>query len=130
MHVKTLKPFVFFVAVTVMASLACSLVTGSGAPAPADPAAERTPEQQSSEQQASAVDSPPVQEEPQSSGNGDSHFILFTDQNDLYSIEVPADWNYEQTLDTETNYYSIDSFTSPDGGAIFEKGWFICSIMF
>jgi hypothetical protein len=121
MHVKTLKPFVFFVAVMVMASLACSLVTGSGAPAPADPPAEQPPEQQPSEQQPSAEDAQPVQEEPQSSGNGDSDFILFTDQNDLYTIEVPADWNYEQTVDTETNYYYIDTFTSPDGGAVIEN---------
>jgi hypothetical protein len=121
MHVKALTPFVFFIAVTVMTSLACSLVTGSGAPAPEVPPVEQPSEQQSPEQQPPVEESQPVQEEPQPSDNSEGDFILFTDQNDLYTIEVPADWNYEQTVDTETNYYYIDTFTSPDGGAVIEN---------
>lgn len=120
MQGKVLKPFVFVLLVLAMVSLACSLVSGSGAPVTEAPPVQQPPAQQPPEQQPPTAEQP-VQEEPQSSDSNDSDFVLFTDQNELYTIEVPADWTYEQTVDTETNYYYIDTFTSPDGGAVIEN---------
>ena len=121
---KTLSPFVFLILVLAMTGLACQAVAGSPDPTPApeqppvenpspeEPAVQEPPEP--SEQQ---PESPP-QAEPSSPT---SDFVVFTDMNDLYQIEVPGDWLYEQTIDTEDNYFYIDTFSSPDGGAVIEN---------
>ena len=119
MQGKVLKPFVFVFLVMAMVSLACSLFSGSEAPVPDPTPVQQPPAQQPPEQQP-PTDEQPV-EAPPPSDSSDSGFVLFTDQNELYTIEVPADWIYEQTVDTETNYYYIDTFTSPDGGAVIEN---------
>jgi len=117
---NVLKPFVLMLFVLAITSLACSLVSG-GAPAPVEPPVQEPPVEQPPAQQAPSEDVQPVQEEPQASEKNEDGFILFTDQNDLYSIEVPADWTHEQTVDTESNNYYIDTFSSPDGGAVVEN---------
>ncbi len=48
-------------------------------------------------------------------------WTTFTDQNKLFAIDVPSDWTYKQTVDQQDNYYYIDTFTSPDGGAVIES---------
>ena len=53
-------------------------------------------------------------------GNSNA-LVTFTDQNKFYQIEVPGDWKYNQTKDSQNNYYYIDTFTSPDGNAVIEN---------
>ncbi|MGD8404560.1 MAG: hypothetical protein PVJ21_12930 [Anaerolineales bacterium] len=116
MSVKALKPLVFLVLVTAIVSLACQAISGSPEPTPI----QNPPTQQPAPQEPTPQEV--IEEEPtqqlESEGGG---FVIFTDQNDLYSIEVPADWEYEQTYDAENNYYYIDTFSSPDGGAVIEN---------
>ena len=116
MSVKTLKPIIFLVLITAIVSLACQALAGSPEPTsvpnpPTQPPALQEPTPQE------VVEVEPTQQ-PESDSGG---FIVFTDQNDLYSIEVPTDWEYEQTYDAEDNYYYIDTFSSPDGGAVIEN---------
>jgi hypothetical protein len=47
--------------------------------------------------------------------------VTFTDENELYAIDVPGDWTYQHTYDDVDGYYYIDTFTSPDGGAVIEN---------
>jgi len=101
-----------FIVLLLTASMACSLFSGGGAPV-TDPPSEPQPEPVEPE--------PPTEEPVPQSSDSTGGFVTFTDQNDLYSIEVPADWTYEQTYDAENNNYYIDTFTSPDGGAVIEN---------
>lgn len=114
--VKSLKPIFFLVLITAVVSLACQAITGSPEPTsvPNPPTQQPTLEQPTLQETSE-------EEPPQQLESDKSDFIIFTDQNDLYSIEVPADWEYEQTYDAEDNYYYIDTFTSPDGGAVIEN---------
>jgi len=124
MQKNVLKPLIFVFLVVAVVSLACSLVNG-GAPAPEEPSIQEPPAQEPPTPQPEIQDPPTEQpaptEEPQPVESGESDYVEFTDQNGLYSIEVPGDWYYEQTVDTETNYYYIDTFSSPDGGAVIEN---------
>lgn len=127
MPVKTLKPFLFVLAMMAFVSLAC--MGGSGTPEPVVVTeAPQQPEEPvvvtvvvtsapAEEEPAPTEDEPAPTEEVTSSGG----FVTFTDRNELYSIEVPADWYYEETVDEENGYYYIDTFTSPDGGAVIEN---------
>jgi len=122
MHVKVLKPFVFILVVVAMVSLAC--LGGASTPDPVvTEEAQQQPEQPVEPVVVTVVvtaapTEEPVQTEESTSGGG---FVTFTDKNDLYTIEVPADWDYNETVDTESNNYYIDTFTSPDGGAVIEN---------
>jgi len=92
-------------------SLACA---GSANPAPAV-----TPIQQNQQNQQNLPDPspvPPVVTEPPAENSGG--LKTFTDQNDLYQIQVPSDWVYKQS--SGENYY-IDQFKSPDGKAMVEN---------
>jgi len=116
-HFRFLIAFVFFLLLT---SMACSLFSGGETPATEAPPVQQPPTQQPPTQE--PPEPQPVETEaPQQSDSSDEGFVTFTDQNGLYTIEIPADWNYEQTYDSENNYYYIDTFTSPDGGAIIEN---------
>lgn len=126
MHAKVLKPFVFILVVMAVVSLAC--LGGGGTPAvvpvteaPQQPQQVEPPPQPTETEEAVQVVEPVVEEPTQTPEAGSGGFVTFTDQNDLYTIEVPADWTYEQTVDTESNNYYIDTFTSPDGGAVIEN---------
>ncbi|HEX2698526.1 MAG TPA: hypothetical protein VHM28_12520 [Anaerolineales bacterium] len=88
-----------FVALIVMVGLACGT---NPTPAPQPPASSSSSSSESS------------------SGNS-GETTTFTDQNKYYSIDVPADWKYEQTTDKQSNNYYIDTFTSPDGNAVIEN---------
>lgn len=63
---------------------------------------------------------PPQQAtEPSPQPTSDSGGLkTFTDQNNLYRIDVPSDWVYNQV--SGDNYY-IDQFKSPDGLALVEN---------
>lgn len=92
-----------FVALLVIVSLACG---GSSEPT----AAPTIPP---------APTNPPVEQptEQQQQGSSDE-LVTFTDGNGLLAFDLPGDWTYEQTSDT--NYY-VDTFTSPDGSALIES---------
>jgi hypothetical protein len=70
------------------------------------------------------VQQPPVQEpveQPQEPVNNNSGSLTtFTDQNDLYSIDIPADWTYEHSVSDDGTLY-VDTFTSPDELAVVEN---------
>lgn len=121
MHTKALKPFVFILAVMVLVSLACLGGAGTPATEPALIVTEAAPQQVEQPTQPVATEELVVDEPTQTYNGGTGDFITFTDQNNLYTIEVPADWTYEQTFDNENNNYYIDTFTSPDGGAVIEN---------
>jgi hypothetical protein len=65
----------------------------------------------------------PVTEAPVSNNNNNSSggLTTFTDENGFYAIDVPSDWTYNHTVDSDKNNYYIDTFTSPDGGAVIEN---------
>ena len=67
----------------------------------------------------------PVTEAPVSNNNNNNNsggLKTFTDQNNFYTIEVPADWEYSQSVEGDDTYSSyIDTFVSPDGGAVIEN---------
>ena len=116
---KVFKPFTFIILIVAAVSLACSLFSGAETPATEEPPVQPPPVQQEpTEEQPVQDEAPPPDSSDNSSDNG---FVFFTDQNELYTIEVPADWDYSQTFDTENNFYYIDTFTSPDGGAVIEN---------
>ncbi len=70
-------------------------------------------------QQPSPVPQQDVQPTPEQQSTGG--LTTFTDQNKYYAIDVPSDWAYSQTVDSEKNYYYIDTFTSPDQNALVEN---------
>jgi hypothetical protein len=121
MHAKVLKPFVFVLMVMAVVSLACLGGGGTPAPEPAPVSTEAPPQQVEQPAQPEQTEAPVVEQPTETSSNSNGEFVTFTDQNELYIIEVPADWTYEQTVDTENNDYYIDTFTSPDGGAVIEN---------
>ena len=114
MNSKGIRYIITFVSALMAVSMACSLFSGSDTPITEEPAMQQEPP---TKPEPPTIEEPT--EEPVSDTSGD--FVTFTDQNDLYSIEVPADWTYEQSYDSENNYYYIDTFTSPDGGAVIEN---------
>jgi len=95
-----------FVAFVMIVGLACM---GGSATAPAP-----TP----IVQDAKPTAVPPQATEPPQQPNNSGGWKTFTDQNNLYSIQVPSDWVYEQV--TGDHYY-IDQFKSPDGLALVEN---------
>jgi len=112
---KRFRFLIGFVFLLLITSIACSLFSGGEISATEAPPAQQPPTQEPPAPQSVET------EAPQPSDSGDGGFITFTDQNNLYTIEVPADWTYEQTYDSENNNYYIDTFTSPDGGAVIEN---------
>jgi hypothetical protein len=125
MTTKALKPFLFLMAVITMVSLACMGGSGTSSPEPVD-VTESQPQQIEGSPQPIVVtvlvtEKPDIEEPTQPPDNTKGGFVTFTDANGLYSIEVPADWTYEQSVDTENNNYYIDTFTAPDGGAVIEN---------
>lgn len=91
-----------FVALLVIVSLACG---GSAEPTAAPtlpPAPTSAPVEQPTEQQ---------------QGNS-SDLVTWTDANGLLEFDLPGDWTYEHSEDT--NYY-FDTYTAPDSSAIIES---------
>jgi len=120
MYSKGFRSLFAFVVLLLAVSLACSVFSGgqnvpTTAPEVQQPATQPPQVQAPTEQ---PVDNTPTDSTSNDSAGG---YVTFTDQNNLYSIEVPADWDYSQTVDTESNNYYIDTFKSPDGGAVIEN---------
>jgi hypothetical protein len=77
-------------------------------PSPTDPPVVQPPQQ-------------PENDNTNSNSGSSSEWVTFTDENEFYAIDLPGDWTYEHTVDQDDNYYYIDTFTSPDGGAVIEN---------
>jgi hypothetical protein len=99
-------------------SLACAALTGGKE--------EPTPTATRPTEQSAPPTKPPPQVNNNSSSNTNSNnnsgssngWIIFTDQNNLYQIQAPEDWVYQQI--TGDHYY-IDQFKSPDEKALVEN---------
>jgi hypothetical protein len=92
-----------FITLLVIVSLACG---GSAAEPATNPTLPPVP-----------TNPPAQQEQPQNQGSS-NEIVTFTDENGLLAFDLPGDWTYEQTSDT--NFY-VDSFSSPDGSALIES---------
>ena len=119
MSIKTIKPFVFLFVLIAVVSLACQVLTGSSDPAPAPPPV------QDSQQPAQEPAEPPAQQTPQQdepaqpeSPASNSDYIVFTDRNSLYQIEIPGDWIKS---DGSGEFYYYDQFKAPDEMAFIEN---------
>lgn len=106
---KRFSPLLIVMFLLFAVSLACS---ASANPAPAVTPIQ--PNQQPPQNFASPL--PPAATEPP--GNNSGGLKTFTDQNNLYQIQVPSDWVYQHS--SGENYY-IDQFKSPDGKALVEN---------
>src|SRR5574340_1042216 len=51
------------------------------------------------------------------SSSSSGGLTTFTDQSKYLELDVPADWEYSQTVDKENNNWYWDVFNSPDGHA-------------
>ena len=102
-----------FVAVLMTASLACGAIsTPTPAPVPVQPT--QVPPQPTAIPPQPTAETVQQPDQPVTTGG----IKTFTDQNELYSIEVPSDWGYSQTTG---DYYYIDQFQSPDELALVEN---------
>ncbi len=54
----------------------------------------------------------------QTAASSDNNLTTFTDQNNDFQIDVPANWTHKSN-GSEDHYW--DTFTSPDGGAVVEN---------
>jgi len=102
--------FIFiFVAILAITALACN---GGAAPA-SDPAP-----QVDSPTSAPSNNNPPPENKPEPTSkppvdNNDSGLVTFTDDNNLFSFDLPGDWNYSNSFNDEDGIY-VDRFESPD----------------
>jgi len=114
-------PFVVFFVFAVSVGCLCSgLAGGTPTEAPAQPPVQRPTQPQVEEPTVAPATEAPVTEVPVSN-NGSGEWKTFTDENNLYAIDVPADWEYTHTVDEDKGNYYFDTFTSPDGGAVIEN---------
>jgi len=104
--------------VFVFVSLACY---GGGTPTPAPVQQQQQQQSQPTPvpQQPTPVPQQDVQPTPEQQSTGG--LTTFTDQKKYFAIDVPSDWTYSQTVDSENNYYYIDTFSSPDQMALVEN---------
>jgi len=91
-------------------SLACGFSIGD-TPAAPTPIQSNPPTQPVQK----PTDAAPPTQPPSNPSGG---LQTFTDQKNLYQIQLPGDWNHEQS--TGDNYY-IDTFKSPDEKALVEN---------
>ncbi len=105
-----------FLAFVVAIGMACSALTGSPTQPPAPTAVQVFPTETPAPPTATPVTGPTdanVGANPSGSG-----LITFTDKNNFYQIDVPADWVHTTA---SGDYYYSDTFTSPDKGAVIEN---------
>ena len=114
-------PFLAFLVFVISVGCLCTgLANGTPTEAPVQQptqAPTRVPPTEAPVQQPTTA--PVVTDEPVSNSSGG--WVTFTDEKGFYAIDVPADWEYQHSVDSEDNYYYIDTFTSPDGGAVIEN---------
>lgn len=113
---KTLKPFLFLIVLLAITGLACMSATGSPDPEPVQPSVQEEPQQVVEEPVEEPAEQPSEPQQQPATSNSD--YVIFTDRNGLYQIEVPGNWL--QSDETGESYY-IDQFKSPDGNALIEN---------
>jgi len=113
-------PFVAFLVFVISVGCLCSGLGDGGTPTQAPPPVQPTVQQQPTQPQVEQPTEAPVTDEPVST-NSSGGLITFTDENDLYAIDVPADWEHTHTVDEDKGNYYFDTFTSPDQGAVIEN---------
>ena len=113
---KSHRFFFGFMALLVAVSLACG---GSGSPT-ANPTLPPVPTNPPAQQQDQGQ-----QQQDQGQVPSDGTILTYTDQNNLWAFDLPADWQHEykdlgDTLYTDATAY-LDTFTSPDGSAYIDS---------
>lgn len=110
-----------FLLVFVLVSLACTGGQGTPTPVPPQPQPQQPqpqdPQPQQEPQQEPQQDPDPLPS-PTAEQQATGGWITFTDENDYFQIDVPADWNYSHEIG---DYYYIDQFKSPDEQALVEN---------
>ena len=82
-----------FAAILLAVSLACN---GGGTPTAAPiPTSQPVPTKQPQSNNPIVPEPPALNNPPPSNGNS-SELVVFTDENNLLSFEIPGDWSYEQ----------------------------------
>lgn len=107
---------VFVISVGCLCTGLTDKVTPTEQPAPTQPPVQVVPTNTKIPQPTEV----PVTEAPVSNNNSSGGLTTFTDENGFYAIEVPSDWSYEHNVSDDKIVY-IDTFTSPDGGAVVEN---------
>ena len=108
-----------FVAVLLAVSLACNGgSTPTAAPVPTKQPVPTSLPQQSQSNNNPVVPEPPALNNPPPANGNSSDLVVFTDENNWLSFEIPGNWTYEQKK--YDNAY-IDSITAPDGSAIVDS---------
>jgi len=109
------RGFLFLFGLIVL-MLAVGLACGSPTPTEEPPTAE--PRVEPTVAPPTAVPTaPPTEAAAAVAPPSASEWVTFTDESDLLEIEVPGDWEYSQTSDTDNDFWYWDVFTSPDGHA-------------
>jgi hypothetical protein len=115
--------FPFLVLLVFVISVGC-LCTGLANATPTEAPAPTQPPQPTQAPVIKPTEAPateaPVTEAPVSNNGSSGDLKTFTDENNFYAIDVPADWEYSHTV-SDNKYYYIDTFTSPDSGAVVEN---------
>ncbi len=110
-----------FLLVFVLVSLACTGGRGTPTPVPPQPQPQQPqpqqPQPQQEPQQEPQQDPDPLPS-PTAEQQATGGLITFTDENDYFQIDVPADWDYSHEIG---DYYYIDQFKSPDEQALVEN---------
>lgn len=125
---KQYRFILFFVTVLVLAALACN---GGSSPTSAPPTAAPQAAQPTSVPPTSAPPvAPPTSAPQQPQGNAsppdsgqvgsNSDIVTFTDENNLFSFDLPGDWTYGNSFNDEDGVY-IDRFESPNGLGFIEN---------
>jgi hypothetical protein len=110
--------FPFLALLVFVISVGC-LCTGLTTDTPTEVPVVQPPVQQPTQAPVVEPTEVPATEVPVTN-NTSGGLTTFTDQNNFYAIDVPADWTYEHSVSDDNIVYT-DTFTSPDGGAVIEN---------
>jgi hypothetical protein len=117
MKLRGLHYLLVFVSFISVVSLACAALTSSPTAEPKLTAEPKPTEAAPTPVVDTAVTSLPT-ESGAGTAVGSGTPVTFTDQNKFYQIDVPGDWSH--TTSSGEHYY-IDTFTSPEKGAVIES---------
>lgn len=123
---KKFRFILFLLTVLGLAALACS---GGSSPTAA-PEAQPTSAPQiivvtATPEEAPATEAPATEPAASESSGGEfsggsSELVTFTDSNNLFSFDLPGDWNYSNSFNEEDGIY-VDRFESPDTTGFIEN---------
>lgn len=111
-------PFLALLVFIISVGCLCTgLTSGTPTEAPVQPPVQEPTKVPPTEAPVQQPTEAPATEAPVSNSGG---WTTFTDQNNFYAIDVPGDWTYSNDVSEDNTVY-IDTFTSPDGGAVIEN---------